>query len=52
MTIFGIDAKKVPVHILYLLCGTGNKIFDKHFQVDFYDNSELILMKLSTFSSL
>lgn len=35
-----------------LLCGcllSGNKIINKHFEVDFSDNSELILMKLSAF---
>lgn len=43
---------KISAHILNLLCGcllARNWIIDKHFQVDFSDNSELILIKLSTF---
>lgn len=52
MTKFEITTKKFSAYILDLLCGflsSGNKITDKHFQVDFSNNSELILMELSTF---
>lgn len=43
---------KLSAYILDLLCGcllSGNKIIGKHFQVNFSNNLELILMKLSTF---
>lgn len=49
---FEIATKKISAYILDLLCGflsSGNKITDKRFQAYFSDNSELILMKLSTF---
>lgn len=43
---------KLSAYILDLLCGfllSGNKIIGKHLQVNFSNNLELILMKLSTF---
>lgn len=52
MTKLGTAIKKNSSFILDLLFGcllSQNEISNKHFEVDFYDNSELILMKLSPF---